>query len=231
MNQPMEGSKPSKPWKWVLLGLAGLALILVMLIILAFFFVGKRVRSFVAHPEETIAKMVTSANPDTEVVEIDKKKKKITLRNKKTGETVTVDFSDIQQGKIQWKGEGGKSGTLRFGDQGKVRMRNDKDQNIPPWVPIYPKAKLKGTIINTSQGENQGALTYISFDNPKTIIAFMEKKLKDLGFETDTQTYTQNDQVMGGVITGTAPDKERKVNIVISHEGDQSTIVVTYEVK
>jgi hypothetical protein len=55
-----------------------------------------------------IAKILTATNPDVEVLSTDEDRNTITIRDKKTRETVTVNFDDVKKGKIVFKGTGRK---------------------------------------------------------------------------------------------------------------------------
>lgn len=92
--------KKSKTLLYVIGGCAILSFIFIVLILIGFFIFEKKIQSYFSKPSEAIAKIITQSNPDLEVVSIDEKSKKMVIKNKKTGEVMTIDFSDASKGRI-----------------------------------------------------------------------------------------------------------------------------------
>ena len=112
--------------------------------------------------------MIAAMNPDIEVVDRDAGNGKVTIRNKQTGETVTVDLDDIkpgqdqlpvrataratlnldqQTGTMKIQGEGDDGGTLSFGG----------DTAPAQLGPSYPGATSEGVYNAETAGAESAA--------------------------------------------------------------------------
>jgi len=107
-EQAAPPQRKSKVLVWVLLGCGGLiALVLIAMLALGLF-IRHRASEFGGNPGFAAAKMLAAMNPNVEVVAADEATGKITLRHKRTGKTVTLDFRDVQEGRISFEDEDGK---------------------------------------------------------------------------------------------------------------------------
>lgn len=107
---PSPGTRPSNRKKillWILL-ICGILFILIALIIGGATYYGYTKMKEMGltpamlgdDPGTAFGKIVEAANEDIEFVSSDKEKGEVTFRNKKTGETVTVDIESIKAGKL-----------------------------------------------------------------------------------------------------------------------------------
>jgi nitrate reductase NapE component len=115
--------KKTSPLVWILVAVLGLFFLIGVAVVGAgFFFVHKAKQAgfdpdlMKSNPGLAITKMLTAANPDIEVVRVDDGKGLITLREKSTGKTTTVDFEAVKQGRISFTDDKGESVT--FGGDG-----------------------------------------------------------------------------------------------------------------
>src|SRR3984893_115184 len=113
--------KKSNVLVWVLAGGGGLIVIIIFVMMAVSFFVARKASEFGKNPGFAAAKMMASLNPNVEVVKADENTGKITLRDKQTGKTVTLDFEDIQKGRISFEGEGGEKAVLLGEGEGGTR--------------------------------------------------------------------------------------------------------------
>jgi uncharacterized protein YneF (UPF0154 family) len=94
-------------WAWVGIGCGALLILVLVVVMVGGFFVARKVKDvagdFEKDPAMATARMIVKLNPDLEEVAVDSDAGTITVRNTKTGEVVTVDFDDIEQGKISFK--------------------------------------------------------------------------------------------------------------------------------
>ena len=111
-------AKKSNVLVWVLGGCGGLILIAILVMMAVSFFVARKAHEFGKNPGFAAAKMMASLNPNVDVVKADEDTGKITLRDKKTGKTVTLDFRDIQKGRLSFEGEGGEKIDIQGEAQG-----------------------------------------------------------------------------------------------------------------
>jgi len=98
------------PIIWILLGIFGLFVLAGIAVTSAGLFVAHKVAQ---NPGMAIAKILTAANPDIEVLSTDEGRNTITFKDKKTGETVTMNFDDVKERSFS-------RGTVRKPQSGRV---------------------------------------------------------------------------------------------------------------
>ena len=110
---PPPPQKKSKVWVWVLAGCGTFIVIGVIAVFLGGYFVWNKAKEAGLDPELmqkkpalAAAKLMVATNPDVELVSVDEEKGLITVKDKKTGKTVTVNLDEVNSGKITFKGEG-----------------------------------------------------------------------------------------------------------------------------
>lgn len=83
------------------------------------------------NPSLAVSKMITSANPNTEVVSMDEAKGIIHIRDKQTGKTFTMNFADAKAGKMVFQEDGKDAVTITATGDGQksnvVVSTNGKD--------------------------------------------------------------------------------------------------------
>ena len=134
MSSPAQGSYPVQPPKknihpivWILIGLAGCVLLVIIAMVAGGIYMASRVAE---NPVEAIATLVAAGNPDVEVVASNKEKKIVTFREKSTGKTVTLSIDQLNGGKISFSGEGdGKDVRVEAGPDG-VRVKSADGKEI-----------------------------------------------------------------------------------------------------
>ena len=155
---------------WVAIGCGGLLVIAILIVMAGGFFIFNKAKKFAAHPETAIAQMIMAGNPDLEVVTVDEGAGIVTVRNKKTGEVLTINLSDAKKGKIVFKGGKGEKMVIETTgeDQMKgVTMTTDKgsftmgegagaETKIPSWIPSWPGVKIQSTFTGQEAGKRTG---------------------------------------------------------------------------
>jgi hypothetical protein len=228
----------------------GALLIIALLVVLAGgFFVASKVKDLAkdaeANPTVAAARMIVRLNPELEEVSSDLDRGTITIRNRKTGEVVTLDASEIEKGRISFSGgKEGESVKVDFGgegEQGRFRVESDKGtmewgtgeaRQVPGWVPAYPGAAPQGVFSARGDDGVSGAFTFATADDISTVLAFFEGKLRGAGFTVNTSTYQQDGRTAGGTLTASLPADERSVNLMLGSEEDKGTqVTVTYSEK
>src|SRR5258708_22088362 len=109
-------AKKTSPILWIILGVVGLFVLAGIAVTSAGLFLAHKV---VQNPGMAMAKILTATNPDVEVLSTDEGRNTITIRDKKTHETVTMNFDDVKNGKIVFKGNG---------QQATIRARADSEK-------------------------------------------------------------------------------------------------------
>src|SRR5262249_37014744 len=158
-QQPMPVQKKGMPvWAWLAIGCVGLVVVGFVIVGGVLWWGAHKVKSvaeeYAAHPEQAIVKGLAAMDADTEVVSSDAATGKVTLKNKKTGEVITVDMADIKAGKINFQTKDGTVktdlGAMQQGGQIKVEATDANGKSgtatfgggakVPDWVPGYPGA-------------------------------------------------------------------------------------------
>ncbi|MGH9381695.1 MAG: hypothetical protein ACRD2Z_13930, partial [Thermoanaerobaculia bacterium] len=169
-QQPQQKKKLG-PLAWILIGCLGLVVLAGAVMLAGGFFVAKKVKEvakdYQENPARAAAELVVRANPDLELVEADDEAQTLTIRNKKTGEVFTADWSDIQQGKFRIESDGkevtvdatratrGEGGVITVTDESgdaTVTIGGGDTSSVPAWFPAYPGASKAGSTYTSKTG-------------------------------------------------------------------------------
>jgi len=112
----------SSALKWILIGVGGFFVVLVLCVVGAGFFVVHKAKQagldsdlIKRNPALAIAKMAVAANPNLETVSADEGRQEITIRDKQTGKVTTMSFEDAKKGKFVFKEDGKEAVTITSG--------------------------------------------------------------------------------------------------------------------
>ncbi len=245
--QPKKGSKVLIG---IVVGCAGLIVITIVIFVAGGFFVWNKAKQAGLDPDLiqkkpalAVAKMMVAANPDIELVSVDDEKGLITVKDKKTGETVTVNLDDAQKGKVVFKKDGEDEVSIEAkGDEsngsvevkssaGSAKFGTGSVDKIPDWVPLYPEAQPVGSYSAQNKDGASGGFHFATKDPPNKVISFYEDGFKRAGLTVNTNLLTQNGKTTGGLATGEDSGKKRtaSVNAIADEEGTQVTVF--YEMK
>ncbi|MFB3776207.1 MAG: hypothetical protein ACE141_01315 [Bryobacteraceae bacterium] len=234
---PSAPPKKTSPLIWVLVGCGGL-IVIVILVLFAFgFFVSRKASEFSKNPGFAAAKMMASMNPNVDLVKADESTGKITLRDKKTGKTVTLDFQDIQKGRISFEGEDGERVDIRGngegatgsvtveGRDGTMRFGQGSLSSVPSWVPRYPGAESAGTFAMQAGNEAGGTFQLKCNDPVSQVAAYYEREMRSAGMKVEKHSM-QADNRSVQTIAGTDEGSGRGVTASIS-SSDEGTVITT----
>jgi hypothetical protein len=144
-NPQMYGAAPQLPVKkglgplaWVLIILGSLFMLFVLTITAAGFFIVHKVKQagldpdlMKRNPGLAVTKLITTVNPNTEVLDVDESRGTIHIRDKQNGKTYTMNFEDVKRGKMVFQEDGKDALTLTAtgdGQKAKVVVQsNGKD--------------------------------------------------------------------------------------------------------
>ena len=251
--QQQPGQPPKKGLSalaWVGIGCAILA-VLGMLVVggvvaVGGYFAKKGIDKLEKNPALAVAEAYVRANPDLDVVSTDETAGTITVKNNKTGDVVTLNAKDIQEGRFEVETKEGKAvfdGSAKDG-QGTLKVTNEKGevatlqagagapQNLPSWLPVYPGGTVQGSMVTKGgEGESAVAFTMQTSDPAGKVLSFYESKLKEAGLKVDTYTASANGQQTGGTLTGSSESPKRDVNVLVSSGEGQTQAVITFQEK
>ena len=225
-------------WVWALIGCFGLIVIAGIAISVGGWFIASKVKS---NPAAAAARILAAANPNVEVVSVDDQGGKITLRDKKTGKQVTLDFDDIKKGRISFEGEDGEKMEIKTkgeGEQGTIEItgkegtaRIGKDAAVlPSWVPPYPGAEMVHGMEMNSPGQKGGTVMAKTGDSPDKVANFYESAIKGAGMEV-TKSSTQSGNFKMLSVTGEDKAKDRSIHIMATASEEGTMISYTFSEK
>jgi hypothetical protein len=206
------------PIVWILLAIAGIVVLGIVGVVGAGLYVA---HSVAKNPGLFMAKIITAANPDAEVLGTDADTQTVRIRDRKTGEEVTLSFDDIKKGRLKFsaRGKDGEMANMEIGGgEGK----------LPSWVPAYPGAKAQGNM--TAKGENDdgmgegGIVTFTTPDPPSKVTAFYEAKIKEMGMSVDMSQLTGS----AGMIMGQDEGGKRTLHVMVGEGSGETSFTVTY---
>lgn len=209
---PPPPQKKSNALMWIFLGCGTITLLGIITVVLGGYFVWNKAKDAGLDPElmqkrpaMAVAKMVVAANPDVELVSVDDDKGLITVKDKKTGKTVTVNLDQVKDGKISFKGDGKDEevtiSAKGSGDTGSVEMKSKEGTakfgagaaaKLPDWFPSYPGASTQGVFSSETADGVSGSFGFSTTDSIDKVVKFYDDNLKEAGFKTTTNTVQQN---------------------------------------
>lgn len=236
--------KGLSPIAWVAIGCGVLLLLGVIAITAGVGFLGFKAKQFGEEmsekPVETAAKLYARINPEIEYVSSDEASRTMTFRNVETGEEITIDAEDIEDGTIRWtqgdeemeissqEGEDGGTVTVRKGDEVSTFGKTGAGaESLPDWVPVYPDA-TEVDVVFTSEGSDGTSGTYSlkTTADAKTVMDYYQQRLEDEGYEVRRQNLNFGGTGPQGLITGKRD--RRTINLTMSAEDDGSAGMVQY---
>ncbi len=224
------------PLVWVGIGCAGLVIIGFIAIAGLGLFAAKKVAEVaedVAKDPAKAAEWVIKANPELELVETDREAGTMTIRKKDTGETMTVDYSDIREGKISFEGDEGSfrvdsTGATIETKEGVTRYGSNPEA-VPDWVTLHP-AKTEANVGMTAETPNgKSGMVQIKIpEAPAAVADYYVETFGDEGFEVENRINSEGTQGVQ-VILGLRHADGRKVQLMIVGQDGGSQATLTYE--
>jgi hypothetical protein len=220
-------ARKTSPLVWVLVIILGLFILGGLAVGGLAFFVAHKAREagistelFRRNPAAATARILAAANPDVEIVGEDDGAGTVTVRDRRTGKTMTWNLDQAKQGRLRItaEDENGKDATVEFGAGAAGKL--------PSWVPSYPGAKGQGNFAITGKGSdgNGGTFSFNTTDSPDRVFSFYQREIGNLGMKVQVNTTTPQ----GGVINAADEDDKRSLNVVVSGSSGETTVNVTY---
>lgn len=199
------------------------------------------VQGFENEPVTMGAKAFALVNPDIEFVSADEEARTVVFRDVDTGEEMTFDFEDIEQGRVTFE-SGGKTVTFDAEDSGEggaltvttddgeevFRAGAMREGDISDWVVRYPDTDIAGTFSSTSGGRRTGAFQQLTTDGVLEVFDYFEQALRDAGFEVSTQK-VESDGGFFGIVSGKDAAADRSTTVSVTAEEGQTRIAIQFE--
>lgn len=221
MAMPPAQRRGMSPVVMVLLILVGLFLLCVVGVMGFGLWVAHTVAK---NPGLAIAKLMTAANPNLQIVNTDNGAGTITVRDKDSGKVSTLTFDQARNGRftISANDEHGGKASMQFGG-----AAND----LPAWVPKYPGAANTGLFSATGTDGNDkgagGSFTFTTSDNYHKVLDFYKDKAAELGMKVNMNT----DTAVGGMIVAAEEADKRSLMVTANGDGGKTEASVTYGAK
>ena len=194
------------------------------------------------NPGLATAKLLAATNPDLEVVSSDDRHGLITLRQKSTGKTITVNFDDMKRGRFSFREDGKDAVTLEAhgdGDTGSFQMKSGTESltmgtnqaALPAWIPAYPNSKPASVFSMNGKQGSSASFTFHTGDAPKDVVAYYERELKRSGFRINSTTASDSSASTGGLVSADDEGNKRNVLVGVGNDNKGTSVSVTYSQK
>ena len=130
--------------KALLFGCLGLVLLALIALVSFGIWAGKKGKALLENPGQFMAELVVAQNPDLEIVSVDNSAKKVVLRSKKSGESATFAFEDLDGGKLTIETPDGTK-TEMDSSGIKVKDKTGKMKGITPDAVVVPPIPTEET--------------------------------------------------------------------------------------
>ncbi len=237
--------KGVSPIVWVLVGCGALLVIAALVLLGAGIFVAKKARDVVGdverNPALAAAKLLAATNPEIEVVSSDDTAQTVTLRNRRTGETVTVDLEDVKKGRIAFTtGEGKRVAITASGEEGGgLHIESEQGEmaivgggeKFPSFLPRFPGLRLQHAMSSTAAEGSTAIWQFTSSDPPEAILEFYRREMEAKGFSVTVNTSRQAGRVSGGVVHATVDDDAQVLQVMVTAAASGSEGTLTFQMK
>jgi hypothetical protein len=237
------GKKGSNTLVWILAGCGGILVLGAIITAILISWGAHKVRGFAEsakrNPALAVAKTMVAFNSDLEIVAEDDNAGTLTVRNKKTGEQITMNAEDIKKGRLKFtnkkgeevtfegSGESGKEGFSVKSKDGTMAFGNASAQARPSWVPSYPGAKPMASVSKTSAEGIYGSYSFQTGDSAARILDHFEGALNDDGFSVE-KTNVEGGAMAVSSLHAKRDDGKRVVNVTVIPVAGTSQVTVQY---
>ncbi len=186
------------------------------------------------NPGVAAAKMIAASNPDVEIVKVDEGRGVVTLREKSTGKTVTLNFEDIKQGRMTFTGDDGETATVgATGDgdtgsfevktaEGTARVGAGAAAKLPSWVPVLQGETPETAIAGDGPKGFGGLYSITTSQSESAVTQFYKDALTEAGFEVNADS-------TDGTHTITSKNGTRSVTVNVTNTAGKNHVMVTFE--
>jgi hypothetical protein len=236
---PVQGKKGLPVLAWIAIGCGGLVVLAgIAFTVLGWLAVGKMkdvASDFEDNPTKATAELVVRMNPDLEMVESDDDAGTITVREKSSGKVVTMNYEDIEEGRISFESEEGRVEITGQGQGGEGVMTISTDEGetriggggaIPDWVPAHPATTARQSLLrSTGPAGDNGQASFTVDAAADDVAAFYKAELEEAGYTVSVTTYSGNEgsvsvvsgQKDSGTIVASVREAEGQVEVAVQY--------------
>ncbi len=242
---PAPGSAPpakkkSKLVLWIIVGFFAFFLLIGVVIVGVGYFAWNKFQDVTSdmegNPALAVTKLITTLNPDLEVLSIDEANNKIKIRQKSSNKTIELDLDRIKEGNLSavFEGEDGpESFEFKTDKAGSVEMKSGGRTvkigkgEIPAWVPKPPGVTVKSLMSSQTGDGSMGAFSYPSKQAPEEILDFYEKGSASAGLKSKNRNLRP--RMASLVLEGGG--KSLQIFFTTPADGEEGTVTVTFTEK
>jgi hypothetical protein len=221
------GAKRRSPWVWVAVGCGAILLICAIAFVVLGWWATHKLKGVAEDWQKNPAKaaeFMIKMNPDLEVVSTDDAKGTLTIRDKKTNKTVTVNLEQIKNGKIEFEADGQKAtfggdqnGMTVTGPDGKATVGTGASAERPSWVPVYPGSTDPQSLMSVSNDqEKSGSFSFTTSDTAQKVSDYYKEQLTTAGLKVEGQGSFGSGASGVGFLSAKSADDGRKVSVTLS---------------
>jgi hypothetical protein len=242
MVQPVQHAQQKKglgAFAWIAIGCVGLLVLGGIGLGGVFWYGARKAKQFVEDPTAPL-EMMAALNPDIEVVGKDRDAGTITIRDKKSGQTMIVNMDDLAQGKISFSGSEGAGEVQLDASNGQFEMRAEGadgavaqfggNTQLPGWVPSYPGGTSEGVYSAEDATSQSGSFTLSTTDGFDNVFAYYRDQLQTAGYQVTENKFSGPDG-QGGIVAGEMPDGSRTVTFTLSTADGKVAVLGGYTQK
>ncbi len=231
------------PLAWIAIGCGGIAVIALGLLVATGFFIAKKGKQAIEHfeedPTKALAELAVKLNSELEIVSSDPNARTMTVRNRRTGEVVTLNWDEIREGRLGVRTGEGEFELEVGGEGGDAVLKVTKDgeetlalggasaAEIPAWLPRFPDTTPRGLFRQRAPGGATGAFSLETEASPREVLDFYGARLEASGFRV-TRSDVAGALGSGGQITAEAGSGGRKVTVTAGTAGKVTQVAVYF---
>lgn len=208
-QQPPPAKKGLPIWAWLIIGIFAFTMLLVIGGAVAGYMFFNKAQQMAKNPLATIAQVAAAANPDIDVLDVNEKTGKITIRDKKTGKTITIDGDAIKDGKITIDSE-----------EGHAEIGSGANMKLPDWVFLPADAKVIGGMTGNAEKGAGGTVVFSSNESLEKLKEFYEAKYSAAGYSQTTSAMTSSGEDQALQLVYQHEDRKRNVTIGAARNKD-----------
>ena len=246
---PMASTPPPKKktsiWVWVAVGCGGILVLGAILITVLGYLAAQKVKQmaedFEEDPTRAAAELIVGLTPDLELIDTDDEGR-VTVRKESTGEEMTLDLEDLQEGRLSFETDDGKIEVNASGDEGAgvFSMTNDEGRSelkigsssddLPEWVPVYPNVISVNSAYSSETPEMSTGMVQMNTRDPfDEVLDHYTELFDELGFEIKSNSKTTTPQgSVGGLIGEHEDGRTLAFGVTESSDEGEVQIILNY---
>jgi hypothetical protein len=238
-QQAQPRKKGFSPLAWLAVGCVGLIAVSGIGLAVGGYYVKNKVQGFVErvekNPELVAIETMARLNPEIDLVRSDEERRTVTIRNKRSGEEVTLDFEDAREGTFRFS-SGEDQAELRLsGDQGVMEVRSNEGTmrwggggEAPSWVPVYPGTRAQLAFSSDDATSLSGIASLDTTDSLDRVLGYFREQLAGAGYQVSESRFSGPDGE-GALVAGENKREKRSLSVALEGTAEGTRATITYQ--